>query len=193
MNRLKTSLDAMAREIASVSLDGEPFLDGVLRELRERLELEVAVSYRPARRAQGWELELMHQHGLARPQQLITNFSRFLEHAPPRFAWYNAVSPEAAQRNVVLNPFDFMSRPHFEASAMAREVFLPAKLAHLDQVRVLVCEGPSLLAWFGGFLERRPGLREARALRRLVGPLRKRLAFERTMARATQTRAAVDL
>jgi len=61
-----------------------------------------------------------------------------------------------------------------------------------DQLRVLVCEGPSLLAWVGGFREEPYTQRDRRVLGALVLALRRRLGLERLIASAGPTRAALD-
>jgi DNA-binding CsgD family transcriptional regulator len=61
------------------------------------------------------------------------------------------------------------------------------------QIRFLVCDGPDLLAWFGGFRGGRSGFgeREAAVLRRIAPALRDRLRLERDVARGRLAFAAL--
>lgn len=53
--------------------------------------------------------------------------------------------------------------------------------SHHAQLRVLVCEGPSLLAWVGAFRHEPFTTRERWLLDQLVTPLRDRLTLERRL------------
>jgi DNA-binding CsgD family transcriptional regulator len=93
---------------------------------------------------------------------------------------FNAFKPEVRQRNRAMAFADF---PEGRRPAYVR-------LAHRfgfddhDQLRVLVCDGPVLLAWVGGF---RPGTfdeEDRRMLGALTSPLRARLRIEAQLKRA---------
>jgi DNA-binding CsgD family transcriptional regulator len=59
------------------------------------------------------------------------------------------------------------------------KVFTTMAVWPCDQMRVLVCDGPVLLAWIGGFQQRRFSPRQSRMLEALVPALRERLLMER--------------
>src|SRR5207244_5068058 len=70
--------------------------------------------------------------------------------------------------------------------------FLPRfALSESDVLRVLICEGPMLLAWVGVFRAGKFSAADARRFNELVPPLQRRLAFEQKLADAE--RLGVDL
>ncbi|MHB8419405.1 MAG: helix-turn-helix transcriptional regulator [Myxococcales bacterium] len=112
---------------------------------------------------------------------MVDAFCGFVGGQPrPRFGLYDASQPEPWQRNRAL-AFD-----DFDPSAVVRTAMWPLfsqlGLEHSDQLRALICDGPSLLAWVGGFRRDRFGEGEGAALQRLVPALRKRLRLERQLA-----------
>jgi DNA-binding NarL/FixJ family response regulator len=69
-------------------------------------------------------------------------------------------------------------------------------LSECDQLRVLICDGPRLLAWVGAFRAGRFGRDDAELLGSIVPSLQRRLAMERSMAevqhRASEIAAALE-
>jgi hypothetical protein len=61
-----------------------------------------------------------------------------------------------------------------------------------EQLRVLVCEGPSLLGWVGGFRREPYAHRDKALLRAIVPALRRRMTLERTLATAAHMHAALE-
>lgn len=109
-----------------------------------------------------------------------------------RSALRDLLHPRPQERNVPLRAKDVVCRrPGSDAVCPVRShVGLSDDADHL---RVLVCEGPTLLAWVGGFRERPFTPRERRLLARAVPPLRRRLALERRLALATAAALALDV
>jgi DNA-binding CsgD family transcriptional regulator len=105
---------------------------------------------------------------------------------------YEPLAPSPAQRNRVLT-FDglYRDRPPGELQAfraLARRSGLPDR----DQLRVLLCDGPSLLAWVGAVSDRAFSQEQERVLRIVAGPLRDRLAAERRLGDAPVAWAAME-
>jgi DNA-binding NarL/FixJ family response regulator len=69
---------------------------------------------------------------------------------------------------------------------------LPLGIERHKQLRCLVCDGPALLAWFGAFIPERVEQRQFELLRRLVRPLRQRLALEERLREGSHLRAALE-
>ncbi|MCC6746056.1 MAG: hypothetical protein IT371_00270 [Deltaproteobacteria bacterium] len=63
----------------------------------------------------------------------------------------------------------------------------------MHQLRVLVCDGPALLAWVGGFTFDPVSASQQRALTALVPALRDRLRLEQQLAPVRARAAALDL
>src|SRR5207247_1637416 len=99
---------------------------------------------------------------------------------PKRFANYNPSRPDVRQRNVALRSEDISPR----TPPVVRS-FLPRfALSESDVLRVLVCEGPALLAWVGVFRAAKFSRADARRFDELVPALQRRLAFEQKLADA---------
>lgn len=105
--------------------------------------------------------------------------------------YYSIPRPERSQRNRAMLASEVAPR-----KAVARSDYndvvqrpLDIDIALHDQVRVLVCEGPLLLAWVGGFRRGSFGPKNRAALQRWVPVLRALLAWERRL-RAVERKAA---
>lgn len=99
----------------------------------------------------------------------------FAESPVESWAKYNLRSPEPDQRN---RPRAFAS--HELPSTGAYKLLRTLRL-DTAQARVLLCDGPSLLAWIGAFRDDDYTDRELWILKQLVVPLRDRLTVERRL------------
>jgi len=107
-------------------------------------------------------------------------------------ATFSPHRPEAWQRNRVVDWPDLVAR--FPVTPpMAKAVFPRFGVRKEAQMRVLVCEGPSLLGWVGGFWEGGASVRQKRLLQRLVPALRRRLLLERSLRTGPSLRAALGV
>lgn len=176
-----SALRAIRDELATVRVGGPPVMAAILPEVRALLGTESMLTVRPTYRDPGWDVEAFHQEGLERNVEFRRRFVSFLDQAPRRYAWYDAERPEPEQRNrVMIAP----PIPHhvFEASPIYQQVFGPVRLGHHVQLRVLVCDGPSLLTWFGALQPEPFHPRQHRLMGALVPAIRRRLAIESQLA-----------
>jgi DNA-binding NarL/FixJ family response regulator len=67
---------------------------------------------------------------------------------------------------------------------IVRGLLVPSNLHRFDQVRTLICDGPALLAWVGGFRTRPFSGAGVAALAELAPALRARLRLERQLVEA---------
>ena len=118
------------------------------------------------------------------------DFVRFVEAGPRRVSFFDPRRPEPGQRNVVVTLADLgpgiVNAPAF---AMLERYGVDRH----DQIRVLVCQGPALLAFVGAYREQAFGIRERRVLEGLVPAMKRRLAFERTIRQTSVERAALEV
>lgn len=129
-------------------------------------------------RNSGYDFDFVHPAGWHSAE--VERIRTYLRASPPGFAYFDPARPEPAQRNVVLRTASVF---HGKAPPIARELFGPLLGPEgNDQLRVLVCDGPVLLAWAGGFRRRAHGPREQALLRALVPSLRRRLLVELRLA-----------
>jgi DNA-binding CsgD family transcriptional regulator len=113
------------------------------------------------------------------------DFEGQLATGPQRYVFYDPSRPEPAQRNAVvqLGPSEY--------TASGRALYARHGLAECWQLRVLVCDGPSLLAWVGALREGPFTTRERFLLRALVPALRHRLLLERQLGDAALSLSAL--
>jgi len=106
-------------------------------------------------------------------------------------AAFNPHRPEAWQRNRVVD-WEELEQRFVRPPPMVKVVFPRFGVRLESQVRVLVCEGPSLLGWVGGFWDGLATLRQKRIFQRLVPALQRRLMLERSLRTAPSLRVALD-
>jgi DNA-binding CsgD family transcriptional regulator len=105
---------------------------------------------------------------------------------------FNTVSPEPAQRNraVTFGDLGVAWRGDIEGTTptnlIMRDVWPRFGLHQRDQLRVLVCDGPALLAWVGAYQVETFTARQRRILQRLVPAVQSRLHVERLVASETE-------
>jgi DNA-binding CsgD family transcriptional regulator len=107
-----------------------------------------------------------------RQDHMVDVFDGFLARAPRQFGSYDPAHPEPRQRNRALRLRELGADAD---SVVVRELYPQLGLAGKSQLRVLVCEGPTLLGWVGGWRDEEFSDVETRALEALVPPLRRRL------------------
>lgn len=106
-------------------------------------------------------------------------FPVFVARQDVRWAGYNPGCPEPSQRNHVV----VMAARELRAAAVpiALDLFPKVGVGNSDQMRVLVCEGPSLLAWVGAWQAGGFEPRQKAILAALVPALKKRLQTVRLL------------
>lgn len=111
---------------------------------------------------------------------------------PARWAPYDYARPEPEQRNRAVGVRRMLGPGRLEQVPIYQQAILPAGLGQRDQLRVLVCERGSLLAWLGVFRpdDYTPG--EVALMQRLVPSVRRRLLLERRVAEAGINQLAVS-
>jgi DNA-binding CsgD family transcriptional regulator len=108
-------------------------------------------------------------------------FSRWLSSsAAPRYGLFDPRRPESSQRNVALRLRDMdTTRATIVKTPSFANAFSFYGIEHSDQLRALICDGPALLGWVGGFRSEAFTLRDRRVFQALIPALRRRLTLER--------------
>ncbi len=153
----------------------------VIGEVPRLIDAEFAIAYRPFRQEQGWGLGLFETCRLPDAKRFKTAAEAFLTSAPSRFAPYDAERPEPRQRNRVLRVATLMDERSWMKVPIVRDLMVPFGLHRFDEVRTLICDGPSLLAWVGGFRMRPFSSTAMAALAELSPALKARLRLERQL------------
>jgi DNA-binding CsgD family transcriptional regulator len=173
-------------ELRNVPLDAEFSLETFVRDMGAVLGLPRASGYGLRQRADrsndGQELSFAYTSGFDH-QRFIRAFAPFVEQQTVNWATYNTSCPEPEQRNraVRLAGAEIDELAATGLSSVAEQVFPIIGVRGHDQLRVVVCDGPSLLGWFGGFQPAAIEPRQRALLDALVPDLRHRLLVQRRL------------
>jgi DNA-binding CsgD family transcriptional regulator len=139
------------------------------------------VAVRMCRSAQSWIPEFVHAAG---PRDSGPRARRALKAYIPaagaQFTRFDPLHPAASDRNAVFGSHD----ADWMASARQAPIFSVHRTLGVDEhsfLRTLLCDGPMLLAWVGGFREEPFRPHEITAFRSLLAPLQRRLRFARLL------------
>lgn len=180
-------------------------LDRLSGSIRTYLGGDVGLIYAPRRRDTEFEIDFIHGSGLPRERikgviQAVLHNTR-VEASPgddPRgrellATAYDPLRPSPWQRNRALSLEDIQRRGTVNRPVFAR--FVREETGdHEALLRMLVCEGSSLLAWVGCHRSRDApfGRHEAKLLQSLAPALQQRFAFEARLRRAGIAGAALE-
>lgn len=181
--------DDLTEAILTIAESPGPILPDVLPALREIFGFDQAIAYRAVPVDDRAGLDLLVTTGFLRQADLARELEAFLARTPGRFAGYDHVTPEPDQRNDVRVIVERESAQPSPLMQLYPRIGLDTK----EQLRVLLCDGGSLLAWVGGFREESFDRQDVERLRRLVPALRQRLALERRLADCEIRAAALDV
>ena len=187
------SLEGIQEILRTIALAGsEPVLGQLLPLVRELLEAEQALAYRLDLREDGPELDFVHVLGAGPPDRIVPAAIAFVRRAGPGVLGYHVPTPLPGERNVLFNSATDPYRDLYRASPLVREFFPSLGFRDPELLRVLVCDGPHILSWFGVFRSRPFETRQAERLASLVEPLRRRLQLEDGLRRLSLRSAALD-
>lgn len=187
------AIDGLVAELGVIHVGAPSAIAAVLPALRRLTELDALVCMCPVEKTTGWAVERFDCDNLPNDSRFKQLSISFLDSAPRRFGWFDANRPEPAQRNTVLHLDDLVPRGELEASAAYRQVLVPLRLHTTQQVRALICDGPSLLAWFGAFHSERATPLQVDLLIAMIPALRRRLSIERRLEATHLASAALEL
>lgn len=178
---------AVRRRVEALAAELEVFQErhcacvpAVLSELHDLLDLNVALSYRVVPDHDGWAFDFLHVHGDITKSHFSDVFGAALENAATLGA-YDPVRPPRKQQNQVVRPRRLMPAQAWSDSA-AGVAERALRLDVFDEMRVLICQGPTITAWVGGFRTEPFGKRDHALLAALVPALRRRLELERRLS-----------
>jgi DNA-binding NarL/FixJ family response regulator len=176
-------------DLATLKDDGESVLPRVLSELRAWLRMEKASVYGLRPTATGLSLGFRHEEGFG--PQMFADFGRWIAERPRRWGFFDPLRPDPSQRNVAMQFPDFRTLPDEKAPPIVRDLYPRWGIHALRQLRALVCDGDTLLAWIGGYREERFTPTEVQIFNALVPDLRRRLQLEKRLDEAEVCRAAM--
>jgi DNA-binding CsgD family transcriptional regulator len=180
----------LKRSLETWSVGDGSALGALLPQLRELLSAEKAAAYGVGRATAGFTMTFVEGSGFD-PLRYKTAFNEWLKGRADGWTGYNPVRPEPRQRNVAVGLAQ-LKRITGGPPPIMQQMFPRLGLDHRDQLRVLICDGPSLLAWTGVFRPEQFTDRERLILTCLIPPLRQRLTLERQLGQSTLTETALN-
>lgn len=196
MGRLSGRDIARAREIEDVlarvgfERDREASLDSAVSAMAETIGARAAVLYSLEPRGVGLRVQQFHAHGF--PRGFLPLFNEYLADKTVGWSAFNPLSPEPSQRNLVINWAPLRRGREHARSATERDLYPRAGFGGWGTTRVVVCDGPQMLAYVGLF---DPGTADARTeqiLRRLIPAIQARMRVEHLLLRPALHEATLD-
>jgi DNA-binding NarL/FixJ family response regulator len=180
----------LAGDLTTIRDGGAPALSWLVAGLRDVLDAGKAAACVYAPRGDGLCIEGGYTDRMV--AGLLPATDDFLADKTVGWTAFHPMRPEPKQRNVALTLSEVKEVTGVRTAAILTDVYARFGLLADDQLRVLICEGPSLLAWIGIFQSAPFDARQKRILSHLVAPIRRRLSAERLLEEAPSTRALLD-
>jgi DNA-binding CsgD family transcriptional regulator len=170
---------AVEDALAHYSLDGDNVLASV-EALGELLETDSVILYSLAQRAGHDDLMVTRAATIGRLRERWRGvFDDFLVGRGVTFGIYNAIQPEPAQRDRVLRSEELAVVTEGRSVEIEGQLHRRMGTVGDDIMRVLVCDGPSMLAWVGIVQPEKTTERQRDLLNLVLPAFRRRLRFER--------------
>jgi DNA-binding NarL/FixJ family response regulator len=182
---------AIRAELDVVRTSGPPVMEVVTPALREALRTDKLAAFALRPRGEGLAVRWGHTDGF--PRAVVTeSFDAFLSGQGVDWTAYNPVRPEPSHRNRALRASGIaaVSGRSVEELPIVR-FYSRHGLGGTDTLRAVICDGPSLLAWVGGWQADPYDAGQARVLSAVIPSLVRRLRVERQLADATRTSSAL--
>jgi len=188
------SLLAFDEIIRTIAFAGtEPVLQQIVPYVRDLLEADKSIAYRFDMHGERPVLDFLFGHGVGPEHRFRCTVTSYLAKKVGQVTGYRLPVPDPKDRNTVYLLKTEKDREAFAQVPLVRELFPLVGLQGQDQIRVLVCDGPHLLAWVGAFRQHPFSEREAERLALLVEPLRRRLKLEESLRRLSVMESALDV
>jgi DNA-binding CsgD family transcriptional regulator len=187
MNKLETrdraKVQALQSDLRTLRIGDADLLERFVRELRDLLGTQATAVYGlQSSNGEHHEPSFLWSDGID-PVGFRRLFAEVLARHPVNWGLYDAARPDPAQCNVVMSwsPEEIVELKATKRSPVALELYPRIGIDGFGQLRVLVCEGPSLLAWVGAFQSDPYDTRQRALLAALVPDLQRRFAIERQL------------
>jgi DNA-binding NarL/FixJ family response regulator len=182
----------LRRELRTVGDDEREgaFFETFLPAFRELLGTQAVSAYGLRQSATTAHELSFHEHdGAVLDPEFSPLFSRLLVRSGD-VAWgaYNPGRPEPRQRNRVVS-LSWAEMVEQKNLRIATELFPRIGVGGMTQVRVLVCDGPSLLGWVGTWQDGDGDERQRAIFTALIPELRRRLVMDRQLAQSARLAA----
>jgi DNA-binding CsgD family transcriptional regulator len=181
MRKVRAVEDALAH----YSLEGDN-MQASLEALGDLLDTDKVFLYTLAQRPEGDDLMIAREATVRYPPARARKiFDEFLVGRGMSWGAYNAVRPEPAQRDRVLRSGEIAALTSGRSLEVEDVLCRRLGLFGEDTMRVLVCDGPSLLAWVGSTQPDKTTEQQRELFERVVPAFRRRLQFERMVGESS--------
>jgi DNA-binding CsgD family transcriptional regulator len=169
-----------------------PVVDELIHGLRETLEADGAVTFRPVRGELGWSADFLY----CTEPFAVDVVHQFLKTAPDRWSPFFPVTP-ARLRNRAVRPRVIHGGRVVRPTHAAREFIklvdrMPRYGMTKDDLGISVCDGPLVLAWVGATRDAPFGEREIELVDAIASSLRARMLLEHQLSHAKASRALLE-
>jgi DNA-binding CsgD family transcriptional regulator len=189
--RQRARVRALAKELEVLRVGEGGALSTLARRLTDTLEVPRVTVFAFHERDERVRISEGSVSGIPIPD-LLEMIDRFLSEQPPRdFACYDPIRPEPFDRNRVRSRAEACAR-HGGEPPITR---LQAKvgIARDEHVRVVVCDGSSMVGYLGLFQSAPYERWQLAGLQALGAPLRRRLSLERALTDSPRTRGELGV
>ncbi|MDB4969669.1 MAG: transcriptional regulator, LuxR family [Myxococcales bacterium] len=190
--RDRRRLAELTRGLAEWDGGSESALTAFLPEFHSLLGMDQSFSYKLEETNKGFSVSYLAGAGFDVPRGTKA-FDQFIRNRLTGWAGFNAIAPEPTQRNRVLNWTELCKLQPSASNAGLIEIYRRIGFREDDQIRSVICDGASLLAWVGGFRSERFTERETALFAAMVPALERRLRMERQLANAELCSASLTL
>lgn len=200
-DRDRERVRALRRSLQRIDTSSSRALDGLLPPLREALDTDRVLVYAVRPESPGWSFAFLQTLGFPLSDTRLIESIEPLFRSYHRFALFDPGRPEKTQRNEPVEtpswkslveeglPAAIAGMPipaaeKQERISLARRLsnaVLPWEVYTMHTARMLVCDGPDLLAWVGGYQPEAYHPRYFAVLRALLPALQQRLRLERRL------------
>jgi len=187
-------LAAIASEVETIRVGAPCPFDQIIADLSKLVASDSLGIYSVAETPNGWQFDRFHVDS-DRDHRIRDGMLRLFGRRDVPVLFYDIARPARAQRNRLFEATAMIDAQHaggWRQSALCREVLEPLGLGRQQQHRILLCEGASLLAWFGAFHCGPLEPWQQSVMRTIAAPLRRRLRMERCLGGSPRSLAALD-
>jgi DNA-binding CsgD family transcriptional regulator len=185
-----TDLVELERRIETVPEGGKRHLDALLPDLIRATRGERAILYSLTPEPSSVRVDAVATSGIP-ARRFRDLFDALLARPPTGWAAYDPFRPAPKDRNRAVVVMEQIGREKLEAMPLYQEVITPVGLGRDHQLRLLLCEGGTLLGCLGIFRSEPFGEDERAVLRKLTPALLRRLRLENQLAAAHLSTAAL--
>ncbi len=185
-------LQAVEDSLGVYSVEGDN-LQASLEALQALLQTDKVLLYALAQRPDGEDLTVTRDFAVGYPRERWRSaFDDLVRGRGIEWAGYNVLRPEPEHRDRVLHSAEIAKLTGGRSTEVEEVLYRRLGTYGQDTMRVLVCDGPSLLAWIGIVQPDKTTEAQRELFHHAVPAFRRRLMFERLVEESALATSALD-